>query len=238
MGGADNVACDVADGRPRLPGGKRQDMASNAEMQQKELQQMTRASRRRGWISTTETRRPPTCMRAKICCWSTTARSGRPAGHDPDSDRARDGVDCAARIAGRGRGTSSAARWLATQSRSIQAPLTTGFARTGYELDVMEARKQRLSYSNAEEATHAELSTDQIAAHSITRRGERQMNEAAGGQCERERMSWRLLPASAARCCAFSLLGAGLELRRQAERGKTPATSCRRCCRRCRCSSI
>jgi hypothetical protein len=39
----------------------------------------------------------------------------------------------------------------------IQAPLTTGFARTGYELDVMEARKQRLSYSNAEEATHAEL---------------------------------------------------------------------------------
>ena len=39
----------------------------------------------------------------------------------------------------------------------IQAPLTSGFARTGYELDVMEARAQRLSYSNAESATHAEL---------------------------------------------------------------------------------
>ena len=29
--------------------------------------------RSRGWISTTATRRPPTCTRAKICCWSTTA---------------------------------------------------------------------------------------------------------------------------------------------------------------------
>jgi hypothetical protein len=34
----------------------------------------------------------------------------------------------------------------------VQAPLTTGFARTGYELDVMEARAQKLSYSKAEGA--------------------------------------------------------------------------------------
>jgi hypothetical protein len=37
------------------------------------------------------------------------------------------------------------------------APLTTGFARTGYELDVMEARKQKMSYTKAEGTTHAEL---------------------------------------------------------------------------------
>lgn len=34
----------------------------------------------------------------------------------------------------------------------IQIPLTTGFARTGYELTVMEARAQRLAYGGAEMA--------------------------------------------------------------------------------------
>jgi hypothetical protein len=35
----------------------------------------------------------------------------------------------------------------------VQVPLTTGFARTGYELTVMEARAQRLTYGAAAEAT-------------------------------------------------------------------------------------
>ena len=34
--------------------------------------------------------------------------------------------------------------------RQLTLPLTNGFARTGYELDVMEARAQRLSYGHAE----------------------------------------------------------------------------------------
>jgi hypothetical protein len=38
-----------------------------------------------------------------------------------------------------------------------QVPLTSGFARTGYELDAMEARRQKLSYSKAEAPTHAQL---------------------------------------------------------------------------------
>ena len=37
----------------------------------------------------------------------------------------------------------------------VAAPLTTGFARTGYELDVMEARAQKMNYSKAEAGTHA-----------------------------------------------------------------------------------
>jgi hypothetical protein len=38
----------------------------------------------------------------------------------------------------------------------VQAPLTTGFARTGYEIDVMETRAQRLSSEKASaEAEHA-----------------------------------------------------------------------------------
>ena len=32
----------------------------------------------------------------------------------------------------------------------VPAPLTTGFARTGFELSTIEARQQKLSYSNAE----------------------------------------------------------------------------------------
>ena len=39
----------------------------------------------------------------------------------------------------------------------ITAPLTNGFARTGYELDTIEARKQKMDYGKAEAATHAEL---------------------------------------------------------------------------------
>jgi hypothetical protein len=40
---------------------------------------------------------------------------------------------------------------------TVQVPLTTGFARTGFELDVIEARRQKMSYSKAEGTTHAEL---------------------------------------------------------------------------------
>jgi hypothetical protein len=39
----------------------------------------------------------------------------------------------------------------------VTAPLTTGFARTGYELDQMKAREQRLNFGKAEQAEHAEL---------------------------------------------------------------------------------
>ena len=39
----------------------------------------------------------------------------------------------------------------------VSAPLTSGFARTGYELDTIEAREQKLMYGKAEANTHAEL---------------------------------------------------------------------------------
>jgi hypothetical protein len=39
----------------------------------------------------------------------------------------------------------------------IQEPLTTGFARTGFELTVIEAREQRMSYGKAESSEHAAL---------------------------------------------------------------------------------
>jgi hypothetical protein len=39
----------------------------------------------------------------------------------------------------------------------IQDPLTDGFARTGVELEEIEARKQKMDFGRAEEAAHAEL---------------------------------------------------------------------------------
>jgi hypothetical protein len=39
----------------------------------------------------------------------------------------------------------------------VQAPLTNGFARTGYELEVIEARKQKMDFGKAESAEHAAL---------------------------------------------------------------------------------
>ncbi len=39
----------------------------------------------------------------------------------------------------------------------VTAPLTSGFARTGYELDQMKAREQKLDFGKAEQAEHAEL---------------------------------------------------------------------------------
>ncbi len=39
----------------------------------------------------------------------------------------------------------------------VSIPLTSGFARTGYELETIEAREQRLAYGKAEGTAHAEL---------------------------------------------------------------------------------
>ncbi len=38
----------------------------------------------------------------------------------------------------------------------VQAPLTSGFARTGYELETIEAREQKMNYGKAEAAAHPE----------------------------------------------------------------------------------
>lgn len=40
---------------------------------------------------------------------------------------------------------------------TVQVPLTSGFARTGYELDTIEARAQKMAYGKAESSSQAEL---------------------------------------------------------------------------------
>jgi hypothetical protein len=42
------------------------------------------------------------------------------------------------------------------EAPKVQAPLTSGFARTGFELDVIEAREQKINYGKAEASAHSE----------------------------------------------------------------------------------
>ena len=45
---------------------------------------------------------------------------------------------------------TAAVEMVGDEKPTIQAPLTSGFARTGYELETIEAREQKLSYGKAE----------------------------------------------------------------------------------------
>jgi hypothetical protein len=136
------------------PSGKREDMTSNAELQQRELQQMT-------------ARFPTPRLDLDDGNQATAdlhAREDLLLEHyssDPsDNGRIRIPIERAMELIAE-RGLPVAPQEATTPlmagdtQPTIQAPLTDGFARTGYELEVTEARKQRLSYSNAEDSTHA-----------------------------------------------------------------------------------
>jgi hypothetical protein len=136
--------------------GKREDMTSNADMQQKELQEMTssfpapRLDMDDGNQATADLH-----AREDLLLEHYSSDPGEPGTVRIPIERAMElvaqhGLPAAT-------ATTTAPLMAGDTKPEIQAPLTSGFARTGYELDVMEARAQRLSYSNAEGATHAEL---------------------------------------------------------------------------------
>jgi hypothetical protein len=54
-------------------------------------------------------------------------------------------------------GSTATVEMTGDEKPVIQAPLTSGFARTGYELQVIEAREQKLAYGKATEENKAEL---------------------------------------------------------------------------------
>jgi hypothetical protein len=164
-----NTAIEKQDGPPNkwnqlsafsgaeTTGGKRQDLASNPEMQQKQFQQMT-STFPEPRLDIDDGNQATADLHAKedllLDHYSTVA-------DEPGSVRIP--ISRAMQlIAQRGlpvntqTGTSSALM-AGDQKPVVEAPLTTGFARTGYELDVIEARAQKMSYGKAEEATHAEL---------------------------------------------------------------------------------
>ncbi len=169
MGKVINSAIEKADGPPtkwnRLSAfagaegthGKRQDLASSAEMQQKEFQQMTSTfPEPRLDIDDGEQATADLHAREDLLLDHYSVVPGEGASIRIPITRAMEliaqrGLPVAAQPA------SSEVEMVGDEKPVVEAPLTSGFARTGHELDVMEARAQRLSYGKAEGGAQAEL---------------------------------------------------------------------------------
>jgi hypothetical protein len=138
-----------------ITNGKRQDLASNPEMQQQEFQQMTSTfPEPRLDIDDGNQATADLHAREDLLLDNYSTEQGG-AVRIPISRAMQ-------LIAQRGlpvssQNTTSAPLMAGDEKPTVQAPLTSGFARTGYELDVIEAREQKMSYGKAEAATQAEL---------------------------------------------------------------------------------
>ena len=136
--------------------GKRQDLATDPEMRQKSLQQMTntfpspRLDIDDGNQATADLHAREDLLLDHYSV-SGQPRTTRIPITQAMEAIARKGLPVAAQ-------NGTPATELAEEKKEeVQVPLTTGFARTGYELDVMEARAQKMNYGKAEGAEHAEL---------------------------------------------------------------------------------
>jgi hypothetical protein len=139
-----------------VPAGKGQDLASNAAMQQKELQQMTNAfPQPRLDIDDGNQATADLHAREDLLLENYSRVDGQPDAIRIPIERAME------LIAQRGLPVNQAAASTDNVAHSakpeIQVPLTTGFARTGYELEAIAAREQKMNFSKAESAAHAEL---------------------------------------------------------------------------------
>lgn len=133
---------------------KRQDLASNPEMQQRELSQMT-------------TSFPTPRLQMDDGNQDLADLHAREdlllENYSSDNGTTRIPIERAMElVAQRGlpvvQAQAGAPRMIGDAEVAVTPPLTNGFARTGYELDVMEAREQRLNYEKEVPTnTHAEL---------------------------------------------------------------------------------
>ena len=140
-----------------IPNGKRENLANNPEMQQREYARMSdnfpnpRLQADDGNQATADLHAREDLL---LDHYSTSSA---------ENGQVRIPIDRAmALIAQRGLPVEPAAAssepvFVGDAHPVVTAPLTSGFARTGYELDVIEARAQKMSYGKAEGAEHAEL---------------------------------------------------------------------------------
>ena len=137
--------------------GKRQDLASSFEMQQKELQQITaafpepRLAMDNGNQETADLHAREDLLLDHYSVAPDEGSSIRIPITRAMQLIAQRGLPVAAQPA------TNAVAMTGDERPVMTAPLTSGFARTGYELDVMEARAQKMSYGKAESGTQAEL---------------------------------------------------------------------------------
>ncbi len=163
MGKAINYALLKQDGEPNKwqqnlsqagatpHGDKREDLMSNAEMQQKQLAAISQ-SFPTPRLEMDDGNQDVADLHARedLLLDHYSSSSDLPAG------TIRIPIERAMQlIVQRGLGTPATAQqpeklMAGETAPTVQAPLTNGFARTGYELDTIEAREQKLDYEHAE----------------------------------------------------------------------------------------
>jgi hypothetical protein len=136
-------------------GGKRQDLASNPEMEQKEFQQMTSTfPEPRLDIDDGNQATADLHAREDLLLNNYSVVPGEDGIRIPITRAmeiiAQRGLPVNAQVA-------TSVVMAGDEKPAVQVPLTSGFARTGYELDVIEAREQKMNYGKAEAENKAEL---------------------------------------------------------------------------------
>jgi hypothetical protein len=134
--------------------GKRQDLASNPEMQQREFQQMT-STFPEPRLDIDDGNQATADLHARedllLNNYSETAGTIRiPISHAMEIIAQR-GLPVNAQAG------TTAVEMAGDEKPTVQAPLTSGFARTGYELETIEAREQKMNYGKAVGESKAEL---------------------------------------------------------------------------------
>jgi hypothetical protein len=132
-------------------GTKREDLTSNATMQQRELQQMTQTfPTPRLEIDDGDQDLADLHAREDLLLENYSSSADLPAG------TIRIPIDQAMKLVvqrglPKATATAAAATLMAGEyAPTVAAPLTNGFARTGYELDTIEAREQKNEFAKAE----------------------------------------------------------------------------------------
>jgi hypothetical protein len=138
-------------------GGKRQDLASDPEIKQRELQQITTTfPQPRLDIDDGNQATADLHAREDLLLNHYSVVPGQGGSVRIPISRAMELIAQKGLPVSAQTGTN-AIQMAGDEKPVVQAPLTNGFARTGYELDVIEARAQKMSYGKAEGAAHAEL---------------------------------------------------------------------------------
>jgi len=132
-----------------VPPGKGKNLESNAELQQKELQQVT-ANFPEPRLDIDDGNQATADLHARedLMLEHYSTVEGQPGTIRIPIERAME------LLAQRGlpvanRSKAAAGSLAGGKEPEIEAPLTMGFARTGYELTVMEAREQKMNYGKA-----------------------------------------------------------------------------------------
>jgi hypothetical protein len=135
--------------------GKRQDLTSNVEMQQREYQQMT-STFPEPRLDIDDGNQATADLHAREDLLLNHYSTGEAGSVRIPISRAME------LIAQRGlpvnpQAMSTAVAMTGDEKPTVQAPLTSGFARTGYEIETIEAREQKLNYGKAQAENKAEL---------------------------------------------------------------------------------